>query len=88
VPQVPVSVYKAIHDQTSSIEGTNAFLHGYSMYGANVCYQRNTKGDNFSELVNGKPSAMKFLEDVLSGEYEHEGCIVEDVSVDLISTFE
>jgi hypothetical protein len=57
----------------------------YCSYGANIWYQRNTEGEHLSEVVNGKPSATQFLQDVLEGRYEHDGCTVEDVSVNLIS---
>lgn len=84
-PQVPLFIYKAIHDQVTSIEGTDDIVRRYCRYGANVWYQRNTEGEHLSEVVNGKPRATQFLQDVLTGEYEHEGCTVEDVTVDLVS---
>jgi hypothetical protein len=83
VPQVPLFIYKAIHDEVTPIEGTDDLLQRYCRYGANIWYQRNTVGGHLSEIPNGKPSATQFLQDVLDGRYEHEGCTVEDVIVDL-----
>jgi hypothetical protein len=85
IPQTPLFIYKAIHDQTSSIEGTDDFVQRYCRYGANIWYQRNTVGEHLSEIVNGKPRAKHFLQDVLGGVYEHEDCTVENVTIDLIS---
>jgi hypothetical protein len=85
IPQVPLFIYKAIHDEIARIEGTDDFVERYCRYGANIWYQRNTEGEHLSEVVNGKPSATQFLQNVLDGRYEHDGCTVEDVSVNLIS---
>ncbi|KAM0702175.1 hypothetical protein Q7P35_011085 [Cladosporium inversicolor] len=85
IPQAPLFIYKAIQDETNSIEGTDDFVQRYCRYGANIWYQRNTEGAHLSEAVNGKPRAKQFLQDVLDGVYDHEGCIVEDVSIDLVS---
>jgi hypothetical protein len=85
VPQAPLFIYKAIHDETNSIEGTDEFVHQYCRYGANIWYQRNTEGAHLPEAVNGKPRAKQFLQDVLDGVYEHEGCTVENVTIDLSS---
>jgi hypothetical protein len=85
VPQVPLFIYKAIHDEVTPIEGTDDLVQRYCRYGANIWYQRNTDGGHLSEIVNGKPSATQFLQDVLDGRYEHGGCTVEDVTVDLVS---
>jgi hypothetical protein len=85
VPQVPLFIYKAIHDEVTPIEGTDDLVQRYCRYGANIWFQRNAVGGHLSEIPNGKPSATKFLRDVLDGQYEHEGCTVEDVTVDLVS---
>jgi len=85
IPQAPLFIYKAIQDETNSIEGTDDFVQRYCRYGANIWYQRNTVGAHLSEIVNGKPRAKQFLQDVLSGVYGHEGCTVENVTIDLVS---
>lgn len=85
IPQAPLFIYKAIQDETNSIKGTGEFVQQYCRYGANIWYQRNTEGAHLSEAVNGKPRAKQFLQDVLDGVYDHEGCTVEDVSIDLAS---
>ena len=86
IPEAPLFIYKAIRDQTNSIENTDDFVQRYCRYGANIWYQRNTVGEHLSEVVNGRPRAKQFLQDVLGGVYEHEGCTVEDVTIDLLST--
>lgn len=83
VPQVPLFIYKAVQDEATDIVGTDDLVARYCRYGANVWYQRNTKGDHTSEWINGLPRAQKFLHQVLDGTYSHEGCTVEDVAVDL-----
>ena len=85
VPQTPFFIYKAIQDQTNAIEGTDDLVQRYCRYGANIWYQRNTEGEHLSEVINGRPRAKQFLQDVLSGGYEHEGCTLENVTIDLIS---
>ncbi|KAM0717301.1 hypothetical protein Q7P37_007153 [Cladosporium fusiforme] len=84
IPQVPLFIYKAVHDEVTSIEGTDELVDKYCDYGANVWYQRNTVGDHISEVTNGKARARQFLQDVIEGGYAHEGCTVEDVAVDVL----
>lgn len=83
VPQSPLFIYKAIHDEVTSIDGTDDLVRRYCRYGANIWFQRNTKGNHIQEMTNGEPGARRFLHDVLKGMYEHNGCTVEDVTVDL-----
>lgn len=84
VPQVPLFIYKAVQDEATDIVGTDDLVARYCRYGANVWYQRNTKGDHTSEWMNGPPRARKFLQQVLDDAYSHEGCTVEEAAVVLV----
>lgn len=83
VPRAPLFIYKAIHDEITAIEGTDELVKRCCAYGANIWYQRNTAGAHLPEVINGKGRAMQFLLDVLEGDYAHEGCTVETVTVDI-----
>ena len=85
IPHAPLFIYKAIQDETNSIEGTDDFVQLYCRYGAKIWYQRNTEGAHLPEVVNGRPRAKRFLQDALDGVYEHKGCTVENVTIDLTS---
>lgn len=76
--------FQAVQDEATDIVGTDDLVARYCRYGANVWYQRNTKGDDTSELMNGSPRARKFLQQVLDDAYSHESCTVEEVAVDLV----
>lgn len=81
VPQAPLFIYKAVHDEVTSIEGMDELVGRYCKYGANILYQRNTVGSHVEEHENGKAAAYRFLQDVLGGKYSHHGCTVETVTV-------
>lgn len=83
VPQAPLFIYKAVHDEVTSIEGANELVERYCEYGANIWYQRNTVGDHVEEHENGKARTFQFLQDVLEGNYSHHGCTVETVTVNV-----
>ena len=85
VPQSPLFIYKATHDEVTSINGTDDLVQRYCRYGSDIWFQRNTVGNHIQEATNGKPAAKAFLQSVLEGTYEHGGCTVEDVTVDLLS---
>ncbi|KAI7787343.1 hypothetical protein LA080_016418 [Diaporthe eres] len=90
VPQMPIFAYKAIGDEISVIEDTDALVDKYCNIGANILYQRNTVGAHSSEAVNGRPSALAWLSSVLGGTYAEDyaasGCTTETVTIDLTNT--
>lgn len=83
IPQVPLFIYKAIDDEVTPIAGTDELVERYCTYGANIWYQRNTVGGHLPEVANGKARTKQFLQDVLEVNYTHEGCTVEDVTVNV-----
>lgn len=58
--------------------------------GANILYQRNTAGAHSEEAVNGRPSALAWLNSVLGGTYAEDypasGCSTKIVTIDLTNT--
>lgn len=109
VPQMPIFAYKAIEDEISVVEDTDALVDKYcnskakSIFslaerkrtvlirecavGANILYQRNTAGAHSQEAVNGRPSALAWLNSVLGGTYADDypasGCTTKIVTIDL-----
>lgn len=79
VPQMPLFIYKAIADEVSPAEDTDALVQGYCAVGANVLYQRDVVGGHVAEEANGDKKALEWLAGVLGGTYEHEGCTIQDV---------
>jgi hypothetical protein len=90
-PQMPIYAYKAIADMQSPINDTDALIDRYCNVGANILYQRNTIGGHAADYVNGRPLAIKFLQAVLGGTYAQEfpttGCSIEDVTINITSTW-
>lgn len=88
VPTVPLFVYKAIGDEVSPIEDTDALVTKYCALGANITYQRNSVGGHEAEQVNGDESAVQFLISVLEGSssISNPGCTVQNVTIDITSS--
>lgn len=83
VPQMPVYAYKAINDEISPVEDTDALVAKYCDMGANILYQRNRIGGHSAEETNGVPAATAWLDAVLAGTYAESynttGCTVQNV---------
>lgn len=85
VPQMPVFAYKAIKDEVSPINDTDTLIERYCGVDANIQYVRNTIGGHSAEAINGLPAALSFLRSILEGSYNHTGCSVQNVSVNISS---
>ncbi|KAK3940259.1 secretory lipase-domain-containing protein [Diplogelasinospora grovesii] len=87
VPRMPVFVYKAIHDELSRVEDTDALVNRFCGVGANILYHRNTAGGHNQELVNGRQRAFTWLASILDGSYDTiysaMGCTIVNVTYDL-----
>ncbi|KYK56469.1 hypothetical protein DCS_03469 [Drechmeria coniospora] len=81
VPQMPLYVYKAVEDEVSPINETDALVARYCGIGVDVTYLRNTAGGHTAEYYNGRPGALEFLTAVLMGRFNGTGCAVKDVKV-------
>ncbi|CAN8105650.1 unnamed protein product [Discula destructiva] len=85
VPHMPIFAYKAVGDEISVIDETDALVDKFCSVGANVLYNRNTVGGHTDERVNGRPAALAWLKSVLNGTYEQDyaamGCTIQDVAV-------
>lgn len=81
VPQMQLYIYKAVADEITSIESTDALVERYCGVGTDIVYERNTVGGHLAEETNGDQSALEWLAEVLDGSYHHEGCTVRDVAI-------
>ncbi|KAM3422003.1 hypothetical protein BST61_g2379 [Cercospora zeina] len=81
VPQMPVYAYKAIQDEISPVNETDALINKFCGIGAAIRYDRNTVGNHGGESVNNQPQAIAFLDSVLGGTYNATGCQIQNVTV-------
>jgi hypothetical protein len=89
VPQTPLFIYKAIHDEVTPVNQTDDYVHRSCSLGVNILYERNTVGGHEDEFVNGEGRALAWLETVLDGSYEQHpisGCEIRNVSVSSVNT--
>lgn len=90
VPQMPLFVYKTIHDEISGVNETDALVAKYCAVGANILYQRNTVGGHLAEDSNGDASAFEWLSSVLDGtysmRYSPQGCTIQNVALNVTSS--
>lgn len=88
VPQMPMFVYKAVHDEYSNVSETDAAVDRYCGVGTNILYQRNLVGSHLDEYTNGAPRAFQWLKSVLGGTYAQDynttGCTIQNVTVNLL----
>lgn len=85
VPNMPVFVYKAIHDEMSAATETDALVDSFCQQGANILYHRNDVGGHNEELWQGRGRALDFLSDVLDDtdllSIPKTGCSIQNVTV-------
>lgn len=85
VPQMPVFMYQAIHDQLALVQHADALRERFCGMHVNILMERNTVGDHLSEYVAGVPRAMEWLSSVLDGSYGEKynttGCTVRNVTI-------
>ncbi|KAN0089549.1 Secretory lipase domain containing protein [Hyaloscypha variabilis] len=85
VPNMPVFVYKAIHDEMSAAAETDALVDSFCSQGANILYHRNDVGGHNEELWQGRGRALSFLSDVLEDtdlmSMPKTGCSILNVTV-------
>jgi Secretory lipase len=85
VPNMPVFVYKAIHDEMSAAAETDALVDAFCQQGANILYHRNDVGGHNEELWQGRGRALDFLSDVLDDtdliSIPKTGCSILNVTV-------
>jgi hypothetical protein len=86
VPRLPIFAYKAIHDEFSNVEDTDAVVQRWCGVGVDVRYERNEIGGHMAEITNGRGRALEWLKAVFEGGAVAKGCLVQDVSVNITST--
>jgi hypothetical protein len=82
-PDMPLLIYKAVHDEVTPIASTDALVDRYCGVGRNILYERNTIGGHVSEEVNGDKRAFEWLSKVLSGTYDHTGCSIKTLAINI-----
>jgi len=83
IPQMPMYVYKSTRDEIAPIEGVDELVSRYCSVGVDILYERNTIGGHLAEYTNGDSRAIDFLRQVLGGMYNHTGCTIRDVAVNI-----
>lgn len=80
VPQMPLYVYKAIHDELSAGADTDKLVERYCEVGASIYYTRNTVNDHVGEYVAGDPRARAWLVSVIEDGHTENGCRIETIT--------
>ncbi|KIH89847.1 lipase 1 precursor [Sporothrix brasiliensis 5110] len=90
VPQMPLYVYKAIKDEVSPINDTDALVERFCGVGVNINYDRNTNGGHSAEGTNGRDGAITWLNSIFDGSFATSanatGCFVQNVFVNVSSS--
>ncbi|KAJ4288961.1 hypothetical protein N0V90_011303 [Kalmusia sp. IMI 367209] len=81
VPRMPTFAYKAIGDEFSNVNATDALVERWCGIGVDVEYQRNAVGGHIAEIVNGKGRALEWLKGIFDGTADVGGCVVKNVTV-------
>ncbi|CAK7266433.1 hypothetical protein SEPCBS57363_002085 [Sporothrix epigloea] len=89
VPQMPLFVYKAVGDEISPVNDTDALVERFCGIGVNINYQRNSIGGHVAEGTNGIPAATAWLDSIFDGSFASSanatGCFISNVAVNLTS---
>ncbi|CAK7214436.1 hypothetical protein SBRCBS47491_002142 [Sporothrix bragantina] len=87
VPQMPLFVYKAVADEVSPINDTDALVERFCGVGVNINYQRNSVGGHAAEGTNGNAAATAWLDSIFDGTFASSanatGCFVSNVAVNV-----
>lgn len=86
VPKMPTFVYKAIHDEFSTVNTTDALVERWCGIGVDLEYQRNTVGGHIAEITNGRQRALNWLKEIFDGTAQTRGCTIKDVTVAVTDT--
>ena len=82
-PEMPLFIYKAINDELTPIASTDDLVDRYCGVGVNIVYERNSIGGHLAEETNGDKRAFEWLSQVLGGTYEHTGCTIKNVAINI-----
>lgn len=86
VPQIPMFVYKAIHDEVTPVAPSDLLIERYCAVGGNILYQRNTIGGHNDENTNGRQRAWTWLTQAIDNASFQSGCVIQNVTVGTMST--
>ena len=85
-PEMPLFIYKAIHDELTPIASTDDLVDRYCGVGVNIVYERNKIGGHLAEETNGDKRALEWLTQVLGGSYKHTGCTIKNVAINITNS--
>jgi len=85
VPQMPTYVYKAIGDEISPVNDTDALVEKLCSEGASIQYQRNKIGEHATEEITGSGDAFQWLKDRFDGVPAETGCSTTNVTLDALN---
>ncbi|KAK7976613.1 GMC oxidoreductase [Apiospora arundinis] len=82
VPQMPVFVAHAVHDESTLIGPVDERVKRLCKEGANILYQRNTVGGHEDEFKSGQNRALRWLGELLDGDRPEprKECKIEDIT--------
>ncbi|KAF7872851.1 uncharacterized protein EAF02_008922 [Botrytis sinoallii] len=78
-PKMPIFLYKAIGDEVSKVEDTDAVVSKLCSQGANIKYARDMFGGHATEAITGAGDAFTFLIDRFNGVPIASGCTINNV---------
>jgi len=85
VPQMPIFAYKAVGDEISPVNDTDALISKLCSQGANIQYVRDLVGEHATEEVFGAGDAFVWLRDRFNGVPAQQGCSTTNVSIDALN---
>jgi hypothetical protein len=80
-PAFPAFVYKAVQDEVSPVNETDALVAKYCSEGTSITYQRNLVGGHGQEQFAGSPYAFAYLTGLLNGTSLSPGCTTTNVTI-------
>ncbi|RMD39243.1 hypothetical protein DV735_g5887, partial [Chaetothyriales sp. CBS 134920] len=90
VPQFPLYAYHAVKDLVTPISDTDDLVNKFCKIGANIFYERITVGGHSAGAINGRSTALAWLETVLTGSYGSKyktiGCTIQDAAYNKTSS--
>jgi hypothetical protein len=90
VPKCSLYIYKAIRDEATPIEDSDAYVERNCLLGTNILYERNTIGGHLDEDTNGNSRAVAWLESIFNGSYpeiyQTQGCTIRNVTIGTVNT--
>jgi hypothetical protein len=89
LPSMPLFVYKAIADEVSPVNDTDALVASLCADGATITYQRNTIGGHEANEYNGLEASFVWLVEAMAGAFASStGCTTTNTAYNLTDSAE